>query len=115
MALRLSSWSAARRGVSISLSVPAWASAAGSVPCLMPTWEMVRGYKAGRLSQDDYVHQYRDLLAERWADVEAWLASLDADQDVTLCCWEEAGHFCHRQLVALLVNRHRPDIDVILE
>jgi hypothetical protein len=115
MALRLSSWSAAPRGVSISLSVPAWASPAGSVPCLAPTWAMVRGYNAARLSQADYVDQYRDLLAERWADVQVWLDSLDPEQDVTLCCWEPAGHFCHRQLVALLVRRHRPDIDVILE
>ncbi len=115
MALRLSSWSAARSGVAISASVPPWASVQGNVACLVPTWEMVRGYKAGRLSQDEYTRQYRNLLAERWADVKVWLASLDAEQDVTLCCWEPAGQFCHRQLVALLVRRHRPDIDVILE
>ena len=115
MALRLSSWANTPRGIAISASVPPWATVQGKVDCLVPTWEMVRAYKAGRLSQADYVEQYRDLLAERWAHVTAWLDSLDADQDLTLCCWEPAGRFCHRQLVALLVRRHRPDIDVILD
>lgn len=81
----------------------------------MPTWDMVNGYNAGLISRTIYTNRYRDLLVERWHPVKRWLDSLDADRDLTLCCWEPAGDFCHRQLVLLLINNWRPDIETVLE
>ena len=53
-------------------------------------------------------------LEERWGEVSDWLSGLSAAQDMTLLCHEREGEFCHRKLVAQLVRKHRPDIQVEL-
>ena len=86
----------------------------GVVPCLVPDWELVTAYRSGRLSEEDYPVAYRRGLEQSWAEVEAWLASLSPDEDVTLLCHEREGQFCHRRLVGELVKRYRPDVPVDL-
>jgi len=53
---------------------------------------------------------YRQLMLERWPAVKRWLDSLDSN-DVYLCCWERTG-FCHRFLVAKLIRKFRPELEV---
>lgn len=64
-----------------------------------PTWEMVRGYKAGHLSEGDYTKQYMDILDAIPEAIVKRLIKLAVVQDVTLCCYEEPGQFCHRHLL----------------
>lgn len=62
-----------------------------------PTWDMVWGYKQGRLSQEEYTARYRFLLNSvekpRWEE-------LLARRRVVLVCFCQAGAFCHRLLLA---------------
>ena len=101
----------ARKGevYSIALSHPSNVGVHGSVGCLMPTWDMVRGFKAKRIGEVEYTTQYRELMTKRWPTVQRWLDSLDGD--VYLCCWCTTG-FCHRYLVAKLVRKFRPELEV---
>jgi len=60
-----------------------------------------------------YTDDYRSLLKSRWSVVKPWLYSLTPEVDVTVCCWEMPGtkpeNYCHRNLVGIMVQVHRPD------
>jgi hypothetical protein len=84
---------------------------AGTVRCLCPTWDIVRAYKARQITEEEYTAKYHDLMVARWPQVIRWLRSLQSDQDIYLCCWERTG-FCHRYLVAKLIRKFRPDLEV---
>lgn len=78
---------------------------------LAPTWDLVMAYKRGS-TWDDYTAGYRALLVQRWDLVRSWLDSLDPQTDYTLLCFcrPRAGQHCHRELLARMLARHRPDI-----
>lgn len=86
----------------------------GVVPALVPDWSLVKAYRSGRISEEEYVTAYHKMLDERWDMVSAWLSSLSSDEHITLLCHEREGQFCHRRLVAELVRKHRHDIQVEL-
>ena len=84
----------------------------GVIPCLIPAWELVKAYRAGRMTQEEYAPAYLRGLGEKQDQVSEWLDSLKPDEDVTLLCHEKEGEFCHRLLVAELVHKQRPDIEL---
>lgn len=59
-----------------------------------------------------YTKEYFSLLLSRWAEINTWLLSLSAEQDITLLCYCREGDFCHRHLIAQLVRKYRPDIPI---
>ena len=103
----------ARRGevLSIALSFPKNVGVKHRVACLCPTWDMILKLKRHEISEQEYTDRYRSLLASRWSAVKRWLEALPDDQDLYLCCWEKTG-FCHRYLVAKLIRKFRPDIEL---
>lgn len=84
------------------------------VECLRPTRELVYGVKYQDRTGGWYEDGYRRLLAARWPAVTAWLASLSPDTHLTLVCFCKSGTFCHRSLIAKLLAKHRPDIDLTI-
>ena len=100
------------RVLSISLGKPRGVHCDGQVHVLFPTCEIVRGYKAGKISEQEYVESYVELLRGRYRPLRAWLDSID--EDVTLCCFEREGEFCHRLLVAWVIGRMNPGWEVRL-
>lgn len=106
-------WSRARTGkvYSLALSHPTNVGVRNRVPCLAPTWKLVTAYKKRQIDEAEYTAQYRQLIKERWGAVKRWLGSLDVNCDIYLCCWERSG-FCHRFLVAKLIAKFRPDIEL---
>lgn len=82
------------------------------IECLRPTQELVYGIKYRGWSDEQYDAGYRKLLASRWPAVQAWLASLSPDVDCTLTCYCPRGVYCHRHLIAKLLAKHRPDIEL---
>ena len=81
---------------------------------LAPTKELVWGHKYKGKSDEWYVNGYRTLLASRWSSIKPWLMTLDATQDMTLLCYCRQGKFCHRKLMAQMIQRWRPDIEIEL-
>ena len=84
------------------------------IECLCPTKELVYGHKYEGKSDKWYIDGYRKLLADRWSEVKAWLNGLDASKDITLVCYCREGKFCHRQLMARMLEKWRPDIVIEL-
>jgi uncharacterized protein YeaO (DUF488 family) len=64
-----------------------------------PTWEMVLEYKAGKLSEEEYMDHYRrlmhvsqDLYFPRWKNILSY-------DNLALACYCRPGNFCHRHLL----------------
>lgn len=84
------------------------------IVCLVPTWDLVKGYKWGGMSEEWYTDGYRKLLASRWSDVKAWLDRLKPDNDITLMCFCREGEFCHRRLIGKMIAKWRKDLEIIV-
>ena len=95
--------------ISISRTVPNSIRVDGSLPFLAPSAELLADWKAKKISEAGYVERYREQIKESWSEVKVWLDSLNRQQHTTLLCWERRGKFCHRNLVAKLVQKYRPD------
>jgi hypothetical protein len=81
--------------VSIARSVPkGW----NGRQCLelAPPWSLLNQFKLDG-DQDQYTIQYKRLVLDR-LDPEVMFKLLG--EDAILLCWEAAGKFCHRRLVA---------------
>jgi uncharacterized protein YeaO (DUF488 family) len=81
---------------------------------LCPTQELVYGYKYHGKGETWYTNGYKSLLMSKWAEIKPWLMGIDMSKDMTLLCYCREGEFCHRQLMAQMVMKWRPDLEVIL-
>lgn len=76
----------------------------------------------------EYAQAYREGIIERWKWVSIWLYGLDPLRDQVLSCWcphskptteylsvHDGGFLCHTGLIGLIIRKHRPDIDVVLD
>lgn len=80
-------------GVSVSIGTPSWFNGDKCIE-LAPSWELVKGYKSGRITKKEYrkayikqlkalnVHEYYKLLNTR-----------------VLLCYEKPEDFCHRHII----------------
>ncbi len=80
---------------------------------------------------DNPIEDYQKALKEgykvRWSEIKRWLDSLDEEKHIVLVCWcpysistqEQIKHHnnfcCHTGLIGKMINRHRPDITVVLD
>jgi len=81
--------------------------------CLVPTRELVNGYKYQGKGEEWYTSGYRNLLKSKWADVKHWLDGLDGS-DITLLCFCREGNFCHRRLLAQMIAKWRPELEIVV-
>ena len=67
-----------------------------------PSDELLRDYKAGRISEHIYSRRYmKELSYQNREGTIAFLRDLEHKYgNVVLCCYEKKGDFCHRQLLA---------------
>ncbi len=71
--------------------------------------------------------EVREVYKERWKEIRRWLQGLDREEKVILICncphtrhgreqIKQSGRFyCHTGLIGKMINRHRPDITVVLD
>jgi hypothetical protein len=70
----------------------------------IPTWPMVKAWKAGHLSDAQYTTMYIDMITPKVKELDA--LAVDATiGDIVLCCYCTPATFCHRILLA----RHLAD------
>lgn len=68
-------------------------------PIFAPTWEMVKAWKSGNLSKEEYSRQYGVLMFDSFKEHRlAWL-DIFKKESVALACYCRAGDFCHRHLL----------------
>ena len=79
------------------------------VPELAPTQEILRDYRKGELTWDDYEREFRELLAERRIEEtvpKEWL------EDGCLLCSEHEPDHCHRRLVVEYLQERWGGIEI---
>jgi hypothetical protein len=95
-----------KRVVSISRTEPRWVRPAWKVHEFCPSAYLLAAHKAG-LGEAEYRKQFlAEMSPERF---RAGLAQVQ-DGDV-LCCWEGRGKFCHRLLVADLLEQEGVEVE----
>lgn len=83
---------------SISLSSPSFFRTRW-IPELAPSPLILKGYKAGVLTNEDYEELYLDLLInDRKLDAQRIVDQLP--EGTILLCYEKSGDFCHRHIAA---------------
>ncbi|WP_420625656.1 DUF488 family protein [Candidatus Poriferisodalis sp.] len=78
---------------------------------LAPTPQMLKAYRAGELSWDDYEVQFIDLIARRKLEDEL-SPELFAPRTALLCS-EHTAERCHRRLIVEYLGAHWPGITAV--
>ena len=71
-----------------------------------PSEYLVRGYKSGILSEEDYKHCYIKMLDNLPVSLVLELVNLLKEGNYALCCFCGKDKFCHRHLLAEWLNRN---------
>jgi len=75
-------------------------------PVFAPTWDMVMGHKEGRVSDDEYIRRYVDMMRRSYRENGARWEALLGQQEVYLACYCRPGaRFCHRYILAEILER----------
>jgi hypothetical protein len=88
--------------VSISLYPPkGWKGK--HLPLFAPTPELLRWWKSSdkdAAAQQEYKRQFHEILQSRQQLIDLWVRKQrESSADITLCCFEKIGDFCHRHQV----------------
>lgn len=75
------------------------------IKAFAPTWKMVMKSKQGELSEEEHTEQYMALLRKSWKENRAEWENLLGMAEVTLVCFCRPGEFCHRVLLAKLLEQ----------
>ena len=94
--------------ISISRSNPREFSKIRRIELFVPSKSLLYDYKKG-LSNESYIERYREEIRGNWGKIKLWLLAIEPTSDKTLRCWERTDEFCHRNLVAKIVEKYRPD------
>lgn len=97
------------RLLSISRSIPSGVLVDGELPFFIPTADLLADREAKKIDAFAYTERYRMQIRSNWKKVNKWLESLNPLQPITLLTWQNLGEFCHRNLIAKLVQKYRPD------
>ena len=76
-------------------------SAKGLARMCAPTWDMVRGIKAGTMSQTQYAYEYKKILDKNKIDIVSYLMAEACTTGGLLrfLCYCPDGAFCHTYLL----------------
>ena len=91
--------------VCISQVKPGW-SKSKEYKKLAPPWNLVDRYKKGLVTTQQYTQEYTFLVLSRLNPLEV-LNEIKTvfGEDATLLCYEKAGDFCHRRIVAAWLEK----------
>jgi len=96
-----------------------------NLPFFNPSWDIVMAFLNGKISKQQYLMGYRDhdkgyyvpgyfaILQKNAAKCLQFVRGLRADQDYILVCFCKEGAFCHRQVIAEKIRKHRLDLEVV--
>jgi uncharacterized protein (DUF488 family) len=85
-----------QRAVSIARSSPRWFKGRRYMQ-LAPPWSLVK-----MEDEEEYTKEYRKILDK----LDPAMVLEDLGEGAILLCWEKAGEFCHRRLVAEWLEEH---------
>lgn len=83
---------------------------------LAPSVELLKGYKEGKINQEQFTMQFFSQIYSNIDSLEAIqsISEMARHGNVTLLCYERDGDFCHRYLVNSLIMREIKESPMIL-
>jgi uncharacterized protein YeaO (DUF488 family) len=87
--------------VSVARWSPKWYNGATCIT-LAPSVGLLNRYKNNQVGVMDYADEYNAFL--KTIDVKAIVENAANGRDIVLLCYEKAGDFCHRHLIAKYLN-----------
>lgn len=76
-------------------------------PAFAPSASLLKSYKQGGCSESTYSIHYCEMLDSiNVRNVFVFLSRYAKGRDIVLLCYEKAGSFCHRRLLASWVWHH---------
>lgn len=70
-----------------------------------PTWGMILGLKNMRLSEEKYTKLYYKLMRKSYKNNRKEWDKLLAKEKIIICCYCYNGAFCHRYLLAKILEK----------
>jgi len=85
------------------------------IKSLRPPTDLLRKWEEGSLSDERYIGIYeREVLAKTSvSEILREVLKRGEVEEVTLCCWERDGAFCHRKIVAEWLQREGMEVEGI--
>ena len=81
---------------------------------LAPSDNLLKGYKDGQISAEEYRKQYlQQLETVKWTKVLRYLEKFAPDGAV-LCCYEEPSEFCHRHILSEYMRKSGYNVREVL-
>ncbi|QLE59640.1 DUF488 family protein [Nostoc sp. TCL26-01] len=104
------------KGEAVSISLyppPNWKGK--HLPLFAPTPELLKWWKSSAkdaIAQEEYTQRFREILDSRQQLIQLWVSKQKGNpENVTLCCFEKTGDFCHRHQVGEeVVQRYLPEL-----
>ncbi len=130
MAVIMTSFENSEKFQGIKLSVAQFQPAGAKyrpLKFLFPVDEKGARIKADINNPGEYKNRVSEAYKKRWEEIHEWLLSLKKEVDLVLMCWcphssgaeeqlrEKSEFICHTGLIAQMIQKHRPDIDVIMD
>ncbi len=86
------------------------------VRALAPSVELLKGYKEGKVDQEQFKIQFYSQIYSNTDSLEAiqTISEIARHSNVTLLCYEKDGDFCHRYLVNSLIMNEIKDSPMML-
>lgn len=100
--------------VSIAYLTPSWYMGETCFE-LAPSRKLLKGYKAGEITQEEYAKQYKAFLKTvNWGEVIEKLFQISDKydgSDLVLCCYEKPDDFCHRHILAEFLTKQGMEVE----
>lgn len=85
-------------------------------PIFAPTWDMVSMLKTGKMSEEQYEKEYREMMYNSMRRFPKRWDRLMEYERLALACYCRAGDFCHRHILKeLLMERAGRNGEEILD
>ena len=69
------------------------------IKAFAPSWEMVLGHKTGKISDEEYTKQYREMMLRSYMINQTIWFNLLQKEKIALACYCSPDKFCHRHLL----------------
>lgn len=100
--MQISNWRMAREHQIAMLDI----TVKSGIQAFAPSWENLRAYKDGQLSQSEYTMRYYQKVLENSGRCKSDWDDLTKNRSVALACYCRVGEYCHRHLFAPLAIAH---------
>lgn len=85
------------------------------IPHLAPSNELLSNYHDKKVDWSEFEVLFTKEVLKKKKEYLMLVAEMAQTRTITLLCWEETPHMCHRRLVAEELQRKNPKLDIVIK